>query len=174
MLFAILLQGCTFNFDVTTQRTALENQVMGSYRELEDDLILLSSVRGPKTGGTAMSESRKRALDARQNQEFNRDDIDELKDKGLLGETTAGGIALLPKGLGNVGSAPKKDVQLAQTLVADENRDRARIWQRIIDANENLSAKDLPEVRKTYAKLQRDTSRPGQWYQDETGQWTKK
>src|SRR5687768_18459876 len=91
-----LLPACTFSFELTSQRTALENQVMGSYRELEDDLVLISSVRGETTGGKTVSTRQKKALDARQNQEFNRDDVDELKLKGLLGETNDGKHVLLP------------------------------------------------------------------------------
>lgn len=165
-----VLAGCQFNFEVTTPRTALENQVMGSYKELDDDLILVSSVRaGGKQAKADLSPSKRRALDARQNQEFNRDDIDELKDKGVIGETAAGTVAMLPKAGGDA-----KDQHLAQVLVAEENKDREDIWKRIIDANENLSAKDLPEVRRTYAKLQRDTAKSGQWVQDEGGNWVKK
>ncbi len=169
LLACLSLSACTFNFELTTQRTALENQVMGSYRELEDDLILVSSVRGGKQAKAEMDQAHKRALDARQNQEFNRDDLDELKDKQIVGETALGAVALLPKGHGDA-----KDAKLAQILVAEENHDREDIWKRIIDSNENLSAKDLPEVRRTYAKLQRDTARAGQWVQDEGGNWTKK
>lgn len=164
------LTACTFNFEVVTPRTALENQIMGSYKELEDDLILVSSVRaGAKQAKTEMVPGKRRALDARENQEFNRDDIDELKDKQIIGETSGGTVALLPKAEGD-----GKDLRLAQLLVVEENRDREDVWRRIIEANENLSAKDLPEVRKTYAKLQRDSAKAGQWVQDEGGNWTKK
>jgi uncharacterized protein YdbL (DUF1318 family) len=170
--FVILpwLTACTFNFEVTTPRTALENQIMGSYKELEDDLILVSSVRsGGKQASAEMAPGKRRALDARENQEFNRDDIDELKDKGIVGETATGTVAILPKASGD-----GKDLRLAQQLVPEENRDREDIWKRIIESNENLSAKDLPEVRRTYAKLQRETARPGQWVQDEGGNWMRK
>lgn len=164
---AALTQACTFNFEVTTQRTALENQVMGSYKELEDDLVLMSAVRAPK-GGAAASPYRQRALDARQNQDFNRDDLDELKTLGVLGETNDGTVALLPK---NVAKVDAKDANLAATLVQEENRDREVIWRRIIESNQNLSMKDLPEVRKTYAKMQRESASTGHWYQDEAGGW---
>jgi uncharacterized protein YdbL (DUF1318 family) len=169
LVLPFVLSGCTFNFELTTQKTALENQVMGSYRELEDDLILVSSVRAGKQAKVDLSPSKRRALDARENQEFNRDDLDELKDKEIIGETASGTLAMLPKATGET-----KDVRLAQLLVGEENRDREEIWKRIIESNENLSAKDLPEVKKTYAKLQRDTARPGQWVQDEGGNWVKK
>lgn len=166
-----LTTACTFNFEVTTQRTALENQVMGSYKELEDDLVLMSAVRAPKAG-VAVSQNRQRALDARQNQDFNRDDLDELKSKGVVGETNDGTIVVVSKGGGS--AAGGIDPALVATIVDEENRDREVIWRRIIESNQNLSAKDLPDVRKTYAKMQREAAQPGHWYQDETGAWVQR
>ncbi len=179
LLFLLLLAGlmpaCTFKFDLTSQRTALENQVMGSYKELEDDLVLISSVRaGDGVTATEMPEGQKQALRARQNQDFNRDDVDELKTKEVLGETSQGTIALLPAGIGQATKASARDAQLARALVEEENRDRAVIWKRIIDGNENLSAKDLPDVRRTYAKMQRDAASGGQWVQNDNGAWERK
>lgn len=166
LIVGSLLSACTFNFELTSQRTALENQVLGAYKELEDDVILASSVRGaPGDEKPALSASKRRAVDARQNQDFNRDDIDELKDKGVLGEANDGRLALLPQAKGE---------KLAAQLLSEENRDRQEIWQRIIDANANLSAGDLPQVRATYAKMQREGVVKGQWYQDESGAWRQK
>ena len=159
------LSGCTFSFDVTSQRTALENQVMGSYKELEDDVILASSVRAPGDAKPVLSDSRRHAVDARQNQDFNRDDIDELKDEQILGEANDGSLALLPNG---------KRTTLATQLLVEENHDRQEIWQRIVDANSNLTTADLPKVRATYAKMQREGVSKGQWYQDESGVWRQK
>jgi uncharacterized protein YdbL (DUF1318 family) len=172
--------GCTFNFELTSQRTALENQVMGAYKELDDDLVLVSSVRAagaPAAPAAALAPGQKKALDARQNQEFNRDDVDELKANGVLGETAAGGLALLPRDVVRTEATATPTpamLRLAATLIAEENRDRAEIWRRIIDGNGNLTEKDLPDVRKTYAKLQREATQPGQWCQDETGTWRRK
>jgi hypothetical protein len=170
-----LAAGCTFNFEVTSQRTALENQVMGTYKELDDDLVLVSAVRaGGQAALPEVSPSKRRALDARLNQQFNRDDLDELKDKGVLGEANDGAVALLPSNLGATKAVAAGDLKLAQALVAEENRDREALWRRTIETNENLSAKDLPEIRSTYAKVQRDNAAPGQWVQDERGAWQRK
>jgi len=174
IVFLTGLPACSFNFELTSQRTALENQVMGSYRELDDDMILASSVRGGKANGMPISPEKKGAIDAREDQEFNRDDIDELKNKGLIGETAAGTVALLPKSLGGHVRTKAKEILLANRLVDEENRDRATIWKRIIASNENLATKDLPEVRRTYAKMQRDQATPGQWLQDKSGRWEQK
>ena len=172
------LAGCTFNFDVTSQRTALENQVMGTYKELDDDLILASSVRGLKTKADApaakVSASKKSALDARQNQLFNQDDIDELKQQQILGEANGGTVVLLPRHLVKGEAPASKDYALAAQIAAEENRDRQAIWQRIIDSNEHLTARDLPNVKMTYAKMLRDNAAGGVWYQDDSGSWVQK
>ena len=165
ILISATLGGCTFNFELTSQRTALENQVLGSYKELEDDVVLASSVRAPGGKKLVLSASKRRAVDARQNQDFNRDDIDEMKDLELLGEANDGSLALLPKA---------KETKLTAQLLAEENTNRAEIWNRVIDANSNLSATDLPQIRKTYAKMQRDAVAKGQWFQDNAGVWLRK
>lgn len=174
MLLGLAAAGCSFNFELTSQRTALENQVMGSYKELEDDLLLISAVRGTKTTPTNVSPHKQPALDAKQNQDFNQDDIDELKSLQILGETNNGMMTTLPGSVGAAKEASSANIKLANQLVGEENRDREVIWKRIIDSNENLSAKDLPAVRKTYAKMQRESASPGQWFQDESGSWVKK
>jgi len=176
LVFVVLLSGCSFNVEVTSQRTALENQVMGAYKELEDDLVLVSSVRqgDASAEAPAVAPGKKVALDARQNQEFNRDDVEELKEKEILGETAQGGLVVLPRGTGKSGAASPKELKLAETLIAEENRDRAEVWKRIIASNTNLSEKDLLDVRKTYAKMQREAAGPGTWYQSEAGNWQKK
>jgi len=177
-LVTTLIAGCAFKFEVTSQRTALENQVLGSYQELDDDLLMVSSVRAVdkdgKTKTVEMSDLQQRAVEARQNQAFNRDDIDELKSAQILGEQSDGLLSILPAGIGAGEKASSEQRALARLLVEEENRDRQVIWQRIVQSNENLSAKDLPEVRRTFAKSQRDAALPGHWFQEDGGRWRQK
>jgi len=170
----ILLTGCTFNFDVTGQRTALENQVMGSYRELDDDLILASSVRAVTANKKVLSTSRQNGVNAKLNQQFNQDDLAELEDLEILGESSNGAVVILPTTVSHKPPPTKAQLELAKQIIDEENRDRASIWQRIIESNPNLAAKDLPQVRKTYVNIRRQALTPGQWYQDEAGIWVKK
>jgi uncharacterized protein YdbL (DUF1318 family) len=168
-LACALLTSCTFNFELTSQRTALENQVLGSYKEIEDELILVSAVRGQTLAAKA-SENASDAAMARKNQDFNRDDIEEFKESGIIGEVPDGTISLtnLP--------SPKNTaaMSLARELIKEENSDRSVIWDKIIKSNKNLSLKDLPEVRKTYAKMIRDRAPAGQLFLDDGKSWIKK
>ena len=172
-LLVCKLSGCTFNFDLTSQRTALENQIMGSYRELDDELILMSTVRG--AGGPLRevgSKERGDILLRRRNQQFNRDDIDEFKDRGLIGETNKGLVAVLMTHQTRVFSS--NEAHLAAQLVAEENKDRKAIWLYIIAKSRGLDTEDLPRVAKAYSEMQHKELSIGHWYQDNAGIWRNK
>ena len=170
--------GCTFKFDITSQRTALENQVMGSYKEIDDDVVLLASVRGVSSDGSTVkhevSDQQLDALRAKQNQEFNRDDLDELKSMQGIGESRDGTVVVLPPGIGQAEKASQNEAAFMKTLIAEENRDRLVVWNRIIQSNHNLSSKDIDEVRKTYAKMQFEAGLVGHWFQDDKNKWNQK
>ena len=178
ILASFLLVSCSFNFELTSQRTALENQIMGSYEELESDVVLSSSVRGVdkngKTKKIPISDLKAEAILARQNQEFNLDDLMELKDNQIIGEGSDGLVTILPESVGEVKTAPNAKINLAKQICAEENSSRAIIWRRIIDTNVSLSQGDLAEIRYTFARLQRDTAKKGQWTQAENGSWLQK
>lgn len=163
--------GCAFNFALTSQRTALENQVMGTYAELEDDLVLVASVR---SDGTAKPMTlREKASYATQNRKFNEDDVDELKAKGVLGEEKSGRL-IIRNIEGGDAAADEAVAKLAGILTEEENRDRKIQWDYTIASNENLTASDLGNVREAFAKLQRDRAKPGEWIQLEDDRWIQK
>jgi len=174
----VVISGCSFKFELTAQRTALENQILGSYKELDSDVVLVSSVRSLDATGTKkdvqISDLQLAAVKARQNQDFNRDDIDELKDGQILGETNDGRLALLPAGRGLGAAAKPEDRKLAEVLLFEENRDRQVIWQRVIQQNQELGAQNLKDVIKEFVKMQRQAAKPGHWYEDDRNQWQQK
>lgn len=177
-LIVLAFSGCAFNFEITSQRTALENQVLGSYQEMDDDLVLVTSVRSLDSEGKKkeidVSDLQQRAIVARQNQEFNRDDVDELKQAQILGEANDGQLVILPAGIGLVEKATEAQSKLARSLVDEENKDREVVWRRIVQSNENLTEEDLPDVRRTFAKMQRESAQKGVWLQAEDGKWSRK
>jgi hypothetical protein len=165
----ILIQGCAFNFDLTSQRTALENQVMGAYKELEDELVLSAAARGTGTAGVAT----KPAVIAGQNQMYNIDEIQELKNAGLFGEGGDGYIKKINRKSPET-NVPKVLLDNMDALFQAENKDREVIWRHIIEENKNLTNSDLPNIRRTYAKVMQEKSSQGHWYQDDSGAWVQK
>lgn len=176
IVLVCILSACTIDVAIHSERTALERQIIGTHEEIDTNLLMLSSVRAvDKDGNTKVhqiSDLKKRAHDARQNQRFNQDDLDELKSHGLIGETLAGDVALLPQSIRADTSLSM--LEFAKTLLIEENNDRQIIWQRIIQVNEQINPSDLDVVRKTYAKQMIDKSPPGSWIQDSLGQWSRK
>ncbi|MEO5345571.1 MAG: DUF1318 domain-containing protein [Magnetococcus sp. YQC-9] len=174
-LMVLHLAGCggpLLEVTVVDERTALENQVLGSYAELQREVMVLTSVRGIDPNGARVrplvpgSAEYQVVLRAMRRQAFNRDDLDHFLKIGVIGENNTGGVTLL---------ASEKLVpearMLATRLVEEENHDRAFVWQRLIDSDERLSAADLPRLRTILATLNREQAQDGVQIQLPDGRW---
>ena len=100
-LFAMMLLSACFgklvdvNVTVVDEKTALENQILGSYEELGNEMTLLASVRSVDESGKLKSvpeipPGKRKAIRAMQRKEFNRDDIANFKKLGCAGESNDG------------------------------------------------------------------------------------
>jgi uncharacterized protein YdbL (DUF1318 family) len=164
------------NVTVVDQKTSLENQILGSYQELGDDMMLLASVRSVDKEGKLKSmpslpPGKLKAIRAMQRREFNRDDIQTLKQSGVVGEGNDGLLVFFEN------ERTQKDPTFkafAQNQVKEENEDRLATLERVVAVNENLSEGDLPKVRKIAASLNRDNAKSGEKIQLETGAWSTK
>ena len=156
---------CSFNFELTSTRTALENQIMGSYKELDDELIVTNADRnlvaktGDKKDGQDLSSAR-----AMRNRAFNADDIDELKDEGILGEQSDAKLVILPKDFKTVSKASPEQMKLAEALVDEENRDRNALIAAEVAKMPSSEAKDVQTVREKFAKDILDSAPKGHWF----------
>lgn len=179
MIITLLtLAGCSgklvdVNVTIVDQKTALENQVLGSYEALGNDVLLLASVRSVDEEGklkpaVEVPKGKMLALRALQRQEFNRDDIQEFKTTLCAGEGNDGMLKFFEN------DRTKTDPQykvFVETIIAEENKDRLTILKRIVATNENFTADDLPKVQIISASLNRDNAKPGEKIQQETGDW---
>ncbi len=176
----LLLSACgklvDVNVTVIDQKTALENQILGSYEELGNEMVLLASVRSVDENGklkpvVKTPPAKLKAIKAMQRMEFNRDDIQKFKEMGIAGEKNDGFLNFFET------EETKKDSQLkvfAQTIINEENEDRQTILTRVIATNIRFSPEDLPKVKKVYANLNRDNALTGEKIQLEDGTWTVK
>lgn len=173
-LLVCALQGCAINFEITSQRTALENQMLGEYKDINSDLYLISSVRAMDQVAQNGPDVTKNAKQAQQNRIYNQDDIDELKNLQILGERADGMLTILPAGTGLVQKATSAQKELAKILVNEENHDRRVIWQFTISENANLKQSDLDKVKETFAKQVLAKAKEGHWFQSEAAGWYQK
>ena len=173
---AVLLCGCvSAKINVVDERTALENQILGSYEELDRDMQLLASVRAVDSGGKtrpppSYTQERKQAITARQTQQFNQDDIDELKKAGCIGEAKDGTLAARPCER----SSDQTVAQRLERLIASENQARGVILRFAVTTSPDLTEKDLPQVTEAYARMQREKAKTGEWIQQPSGEWIRK
>lgn len=179
-LIAILLFSCSsiveVKIDVVDQRTALENQVLGAYQEIGDDLMMLASVRSIDENGRLvktppMSEGRKTSIKSMQRSLFNLDDIESFKADGALGETNKGYLKYFETK--NMETNPKQK-EFTANLMREENEDRKNLYLRIVEINENFREGDLAKVEAIMAGLNRDSAKPGEMIQLDSGEWIKK
>jgi len=172
-LFSLLTAcgGPLVGVTVVDERTALENQVLGTYQELTQEVMLVASVRyidpqGKLQHTKKLPQGKKKVIRALQRVSFNKDDLIRYKRSGAIGENNEGGITLL---------APEKikpeNREFVENLIQEENTDRVIIMNRVIETNETLTQQDLPKVYAMFAALNRDNAFTGEWIQLENGKW---
>ncbi|MCK6558697.1 DUF1318 domain-containing protein [candidate division KSB1 bacterium] len=156
----------------TGEKTALENQILGTYNQVKEDVWMVASVRAVSPDSQiVLSEEKRLVLTAIQNREFNKDDVDEFKRAGLVGENARGYLEI--RDPQRVAADPER-ARLLEKILAEENRDRRLIMQRIIDINPAIEASDQAEVEQAFANLNRESAKPGEWIQLAGGEWVKK
>jgi len=184
VFFILALSACTLakvDVNVVSERTALENQVLGSYNALTRDVLLVASVRGVDPTGTVKTPPRRsreqqNAVEAVETLAFHEDDVDAFKRLGWAGEDNEGRLAPFPLERSNVPDnlqafAGRYTQAEFDAVVAQVNRAREIVMQRVVETSPDLTDRDLPQVRRIFARLNREKALPGEKIQDEDGKW---
>lgn len=181
----LVLSGCTLakvDVNVVSERTSLENQVLGSYNSLNEEMLLVASVRGVSPTGKIESPPRRTpeqadAIKAMETIAFHADDIETFKRLGWVGENQEGLLTPFTRETPKEASAELKSFAATygeaefQQVMQEVNRSREVLMLRVIQTNENFTAKDLPAIRKVFARINRQNSAPGARVQDADGRW---
>ena len=159
-------------FNVTGEKTTLENQVLGAYQQIESDTWVIASTRSIGSGQTTpMSSQRKQVLDAVQNRKFNKDEIDEFKKEQVIGENNQGFLTILPLEKYNNDENYRR---IVDQIVKEENQDREVVYERIIAINQSAAEAGQEERNQIFAKLNFDNSSSGTMVQKSDGTWSEK
>jgi hypothetical protein len=172
------------NVNVVGSRTALENQVLGSYQALDEDLALVASVRAIDPTGKIqepppVTREKEEALDAARTLQFYQGDLADLKAMKWVAEKRDGEIAVLPY---DRGKTPKEYAEVQKRIKDEEVKDiagkvnaaRMVTWKRIIETSESLKEDDLPKVREIFGKLNYDSAKPGEMIEGADGKFEPK
>lgn len=179
--------GCTLarvQVDVVSERTALENQVLGTYNALDAEMHRVASVRGVDSSGR-IREPPPRSREARdatlalQVLSFHEDDVAAFKRLGWVGETADGLLEAFPPERGSPPAdladfAARISEEEFRSVAAEVNRARTLVMGRVVEVNEDLTAEDLPRVQKVFGRLNAENALPGERIQLADGAWTVK
>ncbi|MGR3177913.1 MAG: YdbL family protein [Candidatus Anammoxibacter sp.] len=93
--------------------------------------------------------------------------IRQFKNTGVIGETFDG--KLEARDLSTLGG---KDIKMVKQLLKAENADRNALYKELAKANK-ISEAEVSKIGKVFAKTRRTKlNKKGQWYKDESGNWT--
>ncbi len=183
----ILLVGCTLaevKVEVMSERTALENQVLGTYNALDKEMLLVASVRGVDSRGRIQtppkhSQEHQDAVTAMQVLSFHADDLQAFKQLGWAGENYQGLVEMFPMEKAHIPESLKDFSERFKPeefnyVVSQINASREIVMHRVVDMNENLSEENMPEIRRIFGKLNTENALPGEKIQKSAGTWTVK
>ncbi len=183
----VLISGCTLadlEVNVASERTSLENQVLGTYNSLNQRALLVASVRGVTPGGEIesradQSRAQDKAMESMQVLGFHRDDIQNFKTLGWVGENNQGLLTPfsmqkenIPANLHDFASRYAK--QEFDSVVSEVNRARENVMQQVIRTNERFNPEDMDKIRKVFWKMHVQEALPGEKIQTRDGTWKNK
>jgi len=179
--------GCSLaevKVEVMSERTALENQVLGTYNALDREMLLVASVRGVDSRGrikkpARQSQEHKDAVTAMQVLSFHADDLQTFKQLGWVGENSQGLVEIFQMNKADIPENLKDFSERFQPeefnhVVSQINASRELIMHRVIDMNANLSQDDIPEIRRIFGRLNTENALLGEKVQQPDGTWTVK
>lgn len=187
IVMLLALVGCTLadvKVEMLSERTALENQVLGSYNSLDTQMLLTASVRGVDSEGNIArppesSREQQEIIAAMQAVDFHADDVDLFKQLGWVGENNRGLITSFEMNQADIPenlkvSAQRFSKEEFEAVVNQVNQSREKIIRHVIYMNAYITDADFEEVAGIFAKIEADRAAPGTRIQSADGRWTVK
>ncbi len=163
------------DINLTGQKTVVERQIIGDYRELEKDAWAVSSVRtaaGKKNISGKMSGDPE-LFKYMKVREYHTDKIREYKVEGAIGEAGSGYIQYIESKKYESSPAEKK---LLMVLIEEENKSRQGIFNRSIflAKGSEPSKGEVESFGREFAEEQRAIAAKDEWVQGTSGRWERK
>jgi len=180
-LIVFLLTGCTIKpppVNITSDRTALENQLLGTRSKLTEDPFSTAAVwsagMAPETAmfpgvdtSTTYDRAAKRELIIAQiRRQTIQGDVYELKRKGYLGEKNDGLLIVM--------SDTIRGYAAVRRLADSENHDRQVIMQFYSRSRGIETEAGFLDVKRSFALAMAEVSPTGSWIQNAAGDWVRK
>jgi len=182
---AVIYSGCSSapscisivppNVNLTGEKTVIESQIVGEYKELEKDAWTISSVKttaGKKNISGRMSGDPE-LFKYMKVREFHFDKIKEYKSEGALGEGNTGYIQYMENKKYESSPAEKK---ILMTVIDEENRARKEIFIRsvLVSKGSEPLKSEIDEFGRNFSEEQRGLAFKDEWIQEKSGTWGRK
>lgn len=172
VILGLFISSCTVSIPdikITGEKTALENQVMGEYAKISEDAWMIASERSAE--GIRITADRRDVVEAVRDREFYRDDVNELKIKGIFGESANGLLEFVDTNrLDRLDETTRKN---AFMVLEQENKSRSLIMQRIIETDVKFNSQPHV-VYESFFNMNLAESPPRTFYRNHRGDWVRK
>ncbi len=170
-LLLVAFSSCTLTTTKVIQidkKSTLEQQFIGEYEELTDDLVTSASVRAEANGlGKDGSDPYQRALQARRVQLFYKEDLDRARAKGCIGEASDGRAQ--ERACPEPGSPPS-----VARLVSGENQARSALVEYALSKSDVPTDSERTQVWQALRRIVLESAPKGTPVQNNAGQWVAK
>ena len=173
LFIAILLSSCSIklpDIKITGEKTALENQILGEYKKIKEDVWLIASERSSVKLTIPVDNSK--VLKAVRDRLFYKDDITEYKIKGVVGEKRNGLIAIIENK--NYLGLTNDEKKLVDKILIKDNEARTIILSRILELNPSLNKYNKSEIEIAFFNMMLDESPDKSYYRNRENKWEQK
>lgn len=185
-LFSFVLSRCapersccliaTPEINITGEKTVVERQIVGDYRELEEDAWAVSSVQTnvARFRGSPLPMGGDEVLyTAMKIREFNAEKVRRYKNDGAVGEAMDGYLAYRTDRRYEENIGLKEDLL---RLVRDENDARRTLFERslYLALKQKPDDRQIADVGLRFAEEQRALAARNHWIQEKSGRWVRK
>lgn len=176
-----IFNGCTIitilppKVEATGDKSVIERQLIGEYRELESDAWIVSSVKTSvqrQTGERYEVSEDEELFTAIKTREYNNGQIREYKNDGAIGEGIDGYIKYVSNEKYDSNQPMKKVIS---NIIEDENNARKIIFNKTVTASgKPLEKSEVDAVAKKFAAGQRDAALQNDYIEVDTEKWVRK
>lgn len=173
--------GCTIKppeVIITSEKTALENQLLGSTEKITDDPVSTAAVWSaaigydqglydlPDTSLTSDEAAGRRLMLAQIRRQTMQEYIARLKRSGFIGEQHDGFLKVMSDTVAQYDALAR--------VVEAENKDRSVILEFYGRSQGTTTDEELSAIRENFAEMMARISPTGTWVEDIQGGWSRK
>jgi hypothetical protein len=161
---------------LTGEKSSVESQIVGEYKELEKDAWVISSVKTNVQKGLSApvaEGSDEELIEAIRIREFHENKIRGYKDEGVIGEKNDGFVQYREAHKYERDSESKK---ILSVVIEEENKARRTIFTRSLVKSgiEKPGEDEIAAFGRMFAEEQRAAAVKNDWIQEKSGVWVRK